>query len=158
MSYFEASSTVDVASNVLFDYLSDVERLPEYLPQVEHAHRLHEGPPPSEPYQLGEPGETGVEQVTVDLQPEGGPPIHGKAWIEVVQHGRKLRWGTGGTRDYHGELDVDFVADGTSLLTVRLYTEHTGGPDIEKELEESLATIKASAESRASRPREVPDA
>jgi hypothetical protein len=148
MADYEASKTVDVASNVLFDFLSDVERLPEYLPQVDQAHLLHEGPPPSEPYQLPEPSETGVEQVAVDVRPDDEHQVHEKAWIKVVQHGRKLRWGAPGEHDYHGELDVDFIADGTSRVTVRLHTEHAGGPDVERQLEETLATIKKTAESR----------
>jgi hypothetical protein len=158
MADYEASRTVDVASNVLFDYLSDVERLPEYLPQIDRAHLLHDEPPPSEPYQLPEPGETGVEHVEVDVHPEGGHPVHEEAWIKVVQHGRKLQWGAPGNHDYHGELDVDFIADGTSKVTVRLHTEHGGGPDVERQLEETLATIKAVAEHRPTRESGEPEA
>jgi len=79
---------------------------------------------------------------------EGGQEIHERGWIEVVEHGHKLRWGAAGPNQYHGELAVAFVADTTSLLTVRLHTEHTGGPDVERELEESLGLIKESAEHR----------
>lgn len=153
MGDYQASSTVDVASNVLFEYLSDVERLPEYLPQVNEAHRVPGGPPRVEPDQVGE---RTVEQVEVDLHQEGVRPVQESAWIEVVEDGRKLRWGAGGSHEYHGELEVDFVADGTSLLTVRLHTEHSGGPDVERELEESLRVIKASTEGRASQPRGEP--
>src|SRR4051812_49070230 len=37
MGDYESSTTVDVAANVLFDFLADVERLPEYLPQIRRA-------------------------------------------------------------------------------------------------------------------------
>ncbi|MFI7063082.1 SRPBCC family protein [Kribbella sp. NPDC050124] len=148
MADYEASRTVDVAWNVLFDYLSDVKRLPEYLPQIDQAHLLHIGPPPSEPYQYPEPGETGVEQVDVDVHPEGAAAVNEQAWIKVVQHGHKLQWGVPGAHHYRGELAVDFIADGTSRVTVRLHTDHAGGPDVERMLEESLATIKATTEGR----------
>lgn len=158
MADYEASSTVDVASNILFDYLSDVERLPEYLPQIDRAHLTHEAPPPSEPYQLPEPDETGVESVEVDVHPAGDRTLHEKAWIKVVQHGRKLQWGAPGAHDYHGELDVDFIADGTSRVTVRLHTEHEAGPDLDGVLEQTLATIKASAERWPARESGEPEA
>ncbi len=148
MGDYEASCTVDVAWNVLWDYLSDVKRLPEYLPNIEEAHRLPGAHPHVEPYQLGGPADTGIEPVDVDVHPDAGQEIHERGWIEVVEHGHKLRWGAAGPNQYHGELAVAFVADTTSLLTVRLHTEHTGGPDVERELEESLGLIKESAEHR----------
>jgi uncharacterized protein YndB with AHSA1/START domain len=135
MGDYEATGTVDVAANVLFEYLSDVERLPEYLPQLTEAHRV---------------GEDRVEVEAV-VDPEGEPrrTEHGEAWIEVVEDGRKLRWGAPGPHEYHGELDVDFVADGTSRLTVRLHTDHTEGPSVDEALRRTLAGIKTAAEHHA---------
>ena len=83
---------------------------------------------------------------------------HGEAWIDVVEDGRKLRWGAVGPHEYQGELDVDFVADGTSQLTVRLHTEHTDGPSVERALRETVAGIKERVEAEAARPRRTPGA
>ncbi len=51
-----------------------------------------------------------------------------------------------GDHDYHGELEVEFVADGTSRLAVRLDTEHDADPAIDEELERTLSAIKTSFE------------
>ena len=138
MGDYEASTTVDVDAKVLFDYLSDVERLPEYLPQMTEAHRSGEG----------------KVEVAAVIQPEGEPEreVSGEAWIEVVEDGKKLRWGAPGPHEYQGELDVDSVADGTSTLTVRLHTDHAEGPPIKEGLEHTLAGIKSTVEKKAPKP------
>jgi hypothetical protein len=144
MGDYQATGTVDVAANVLFEYLSDVERLPEYLPQLTEAHRK---------------GDDKVEVEAVVEDDSGRPRKEtGEAWLEVIEHGRKLRWGAPGPHDYHGELHVDFVADGTSQLTVRLHTEHTDGPSVEEALQRTVAGIRRRLEDQAARPRAVPDA
>lgn len=144
MGDYEASTTVNVAANVLFDYLADVERLPEYLPQMTEAHR------------------TGGDKVEVAavIQPEGEPEreVSGEAWLDVVEDGKKLRWGAPGPHEYHGELDVDFVADDTSTLTVRLHTDHAEGSSIEDGLQQTLAGIKSAIEEPAAKPSSEPSA
>jgi hypothetical protein len=54
-----------------------------------------------------------------------------------------------GEPGYHGELEVDFVADGTSRLTVRLDTRHPADPAIDDELRHALDGIKTSLEQAA---------
>lgn len=44
MADHEASTTVDVAANVLFDYLSDIEHLPDYLPWLTDVRRTEPRP------------------------------------------------------------------------------------------------------------------
>jgi hypothetical protein len=148
MGDYEASTTVDVASNVLFEYLSDVEHLPDYLPQLTAARPA------------GESAEGERVEVEAVIQPDGEAErkVAGEAWIEVLDDGKKLRWGAPGPHDYHGELDIDFVADGTSMLTVRLHTEHTDGPSVEAALQRTLSGIKSAAEEAAARPRSTPGA
>lgn len=141
MGDYEATTTIDVAANVLFDKLKDVERLPAYLPQLADAHRT---------------GADNVE-VTAELGPDGHRES-GQAWVEVVEDGRRVRWGTPGPRHYEGELDVDFVADGTCLLTVRLHTDRTDGPEVEEALHQTLAGIKRTIEAEASKPDDQPSA
>lgn len=144
MGDYEASTTVDVDAKVLFDYLSDVERLPEYLPQMTEAHSS---------------GGDKVEVAAV-IKPEGEPEreVSGEAWLEIVEDGKKLRWGAPGPHDYHGELAVDFVADGASTLTVRLHTDHAEGPSIEDGLRHTLAGIKTAVEKKAAKPTGGPSA
>ena len=162
MGDYEASTIVDVAPNVLFDYLSDVERLPEYLPRLTEAHRVDRRPAEAQGPEARMPGEPVHERVEVAavIDPEDGPEqeVRSEASIDIVEEGRKLRWAAPGPHDYHGELDVDFVADGTSKLTVRLHTEHTDGPPIDQALQRTLEGIKTSAEQPATRPRETPRA
>jgi hypothetical protein len=148
MGDYESSITVDVAANVLFDYLADVERLPEYLPQMTEAHRTGKS--------------AGGERVDVKavIHPDGEAEreVEGEAWIDVAEDGKKLRWGAPGPHEYHGELDVDFVADGTSMLTIRLHTDHTDGPSVEEALRRTLSGIKSSVEEIAAGPRSIPGA
>lgn len=134
MGDYEASTTVQVPADRLFAYLADVESLPDYLPQMTEAHRKADG-------------KVDVEAV---IHPEGGPErtVSGEAWIEVVEDGKKLRWGAPGPHDYHGELDIDAADDGNSLLTVRLHTDHAEGDQIDEGLEHTLAGIKAAVEAK----------
>jgi uncharacterized membrane protein len=78
MGDYEASTTVQVPADRLFAYLSDVESLPDYLPQMTGAHRKADG-------------KVDVEAV---IHPDGEPErtVSGEAWVEVVEDGRKLRW------------------------------------------------------------------
>ncbi|WP_328323733.1 SRPBCC family protein [Kribbella sp. NBC_00382] len=135
MGDYEASTTVGVSAEVLFGYLSEVEHLPDYLPQMTEAHRT----------------EGDQVEVAAVIQPEGGPKreVSGQAWIEVVEDGKKLQWGATGAHDYHGELDVDPATDGTSLLTVRLHTDHAEGASIDDGLQRTLAGIKSTIENQA---------
>lgn len=139
MTSHEAWTTVDVAPNILFDRLSDLDHLPEYLPQLTSLHRTTatpveaQGPEARRPHQAVHQE---IDVTTADERREG--------WIDVLAEDRILRWGTDGAHDYHGELIVDFVADGTSRLTVRLHTTETA--DVDEELDRTLATIKTAIE------------
>ncbi len=134
MGDYEASTTVNIDPDRLFDYLSDVENLPNYLPRLTEAHKTHDD----------------KVDVTAVIQPDGEPKreVEGEASMDVVEPGRKLRWASPGPNDYHGELDVDSAADGTSTLTVRLHTEHAEGDQIDRGLEEALNGIKSAVEQR----------
>lgn len=67
-----------------------------------------------------------------------------------------LRWGAAGRHEYEGELLVDFVADGTSKLTVCVHTTHD--VNVEVELEQTLAEIKSTLEQEAAGPPGEPKA
>jgi uncharacterized protein YndB with AHSA1/START domain len=149
MADHEASTMVDVAPNILFDYLSDIDHLPEYLPWLSDVHRTDSRPVEAQGLEARRPQQPVHEEVevTADL-PTGGSveTKPGEAWIEIVEENRRLRWGAAGGHDYHGELDVDFVADGTSRLTVRLHTTHSPDQAIDDYLHHALKTIKTTIE------------
>ncbi len=154
MGDYEATTVVDVAPNVLFDYLSDVERLPEYLPAMTEVHRLDAPSARSQGAEARKPGEAVHERVEVAAVEGDAQEVRSEAVIDIVEEGRKIRWSAPGPHDYHGELDIDFVSDGTAQLTVRLHTEHAEGPSIGEALERTLAGIKATVERPEKQPRE----
>lgn len=95
-----------------------------------------------------------VSQVEAVIQPDGQPEheVSGQAWVEVVEDGKKLRWGAPGPDDYDGELDVDFGADGTSKVMVRLHTDQAEGSSIDEGLQHTLAGLKSAVEQAAAKP------
>lgn len=133
MGDYEKSTTVNVEPQLLFSYLSDVQNLPHFLPQLTS---------------VTSAGDDRI-RVTAHINPPDGPErdVEGEAWVSVKQEGKTLAWGAPGPNDYRGELDVDPGDDqGTSRLTVRLHTERKEGPSIDSGLEETLVGIKTAAE------------
>jgi hypothetical protein len=135
----EAWTTIDVAPNIVFDRLSDLDHLPDYLPWLTDLHRTAARPAEAQGPEARRPHQAVHEEVDVTAGDS-----HQEAWIDVLEEDRILRWGAAEPDDYHGELLVDFVADGTSKLTVRLHTSH--GSDIDHELEETLTDLKSTIE------------
>ena len=133
MGDYERSITVNVAPDTLFDYISDIENLPAYLPRLTSARKLE--------------GDKVV--VTAQIAPEGEPEqeVESEAWMRVRTAGQRLEWGSTGPNDYHGELDVDAGdEDGTSTLTVRLTTLREEGSEIEQGLQEALDGVRDKVE------------
>ncbi len=133
MGDYESTTTVRIAPDQLFDYLSDVTNLPSYLPQITSAHPVGDG----------------KVEVSAHIDPPGQPErdVQGQAWVKVREAGRTLEWGAPGPNDYHGELDVDPASDGTSTLTLRLHTEHVNGPHLQQAVDETLEGVRRNLES-----------
>jgi hypothetical protein len=146
MAHHEASMTVDVAPNILFDYLADIQHLPEYLPRLTGVRRTAPTPADAQGMEARRPRQPVHHEVEVTADEPSGQTVRSEAWIDVVEENRTLRWGAPGETAYHGELEVEFVADGTSRLTVRLDTDHPHDPAIDDELTSTLDAIKASFE------------
>ncbi|HEY4569733.1 MAG TPA: SRPBCC family protein [Kribbella sp.] len=140
MGNHEAWTTVDVAPNIVYDRLSDLDRLPDFLPWMTELHRTSVRPAEAQGPEARRPHQAVHEEV--DVTSVGSGPQEG--WIDVLDEDRVLRWGSTGPHEYGGELQVDFVTDGTSKLTVRVHT--TQDRDVEAELGEALATIKSTLE------------
>ena len=139
MTSHQAWTTVDVAPNILFERLSDLDHLPDYLPWLTSLRRTESTPVEAQGPEARRPHQAVHEEV--DVTAGGG---HREGWIDVLDEDRILRWQIDGPHAYHGELAVDFVADGTSKLTVQLQT--TATTDIDRELEQALSDIKTSFE------------
>ncbi|MGY4770893.1 SRPBCC family protein [Kribbella sp. CWNU-51] len=150
MADHEASTTVEVAPNVLFDYLSDIEHLPDYLPWLTDVRRTEPRPAEAQGMEARLPLQPVHEVVEVTAEVPAGQgseqTVQNEAWIDIVEERRILRWGAPGGDDYHGELDVDFVADSTSRLTVRLHTTNPTDEAIEDQLHRALESIKTTIE------------
>jgi len=146
MAHHEVSTTMDVAPNILFDHLSDIQHLPDYLPRLTGLHPTAPAPPEAQGMEARQPMQPVHYEVEVTADEPSGQTVRSEAWIDVVEENRSLRWGAPGDHDYHGELDVEFVADGTSRLTIQLDTNHPATPAIDEELQHALNTIKTSLE------------
>jgi len=152
MGQYEAWTTVDVDPNVLFDRLSDLDRLPDLLPWMTELHRIAPRPVEAQGPEVRRPHQAVHEVVDV----AAGDLGHRDAWIDVLDEDRVLRWGAPGPHEYHGELLVDFVADETSKLTVRVHTNQAA--DVDEELEQALARIKSLIEQETHHPTGEPEA
>lgn len=146
MAHHEAVTTVDVAPNILFEYLSDIQQLPNYLPRLTGVHPTGAAPAEAQGMEARRPNQPVHHEVEVTADEPSGHTVHSEAWIDVVEENRTLRWGAPGDTGYHGELEVEFVADGTSRLTVRLDTDHPDDPAVDDELHRALDAIKTSLE------------
>jgi hypothetical protein len=143
MGNHQAWTTVDVAPNIVYDRLSDLDHLPEFLPWLTELHRITARPTEAQGPEARRPHQAVHEEVDVTAEDSS----RHEGWIDVLDEDRTLRWGTAGPHEYEGELLVDFVADGTSKLTVRVHTTHDA--DVETELEQTLAEIKSTLEHEA---------
>ncbi|MGZ0146075.1 SRPBCC family protein [Kribbella sp. WER1] len=139
MSDHVASITIDVAPNILFERLSDVDHLPAHLPWLTSLHRTAESPVTSQGPEARRPHQAIHEDVDVTV---GGG--HRAGWIDILEEDRTLRWGADGAHEYGGRLTVDFIADGTSKLTVSVHT--TAAAAVDDELEHTLTAIKTAVE------------
>ena len=133
MADYERTTTVDAPAEDLFEYLSKVENLPNYMDRMTSAHNL-----PGDEVEVEakvEPGDVGGGS-----DPGGEQTVAGEAWFTIDADNMTLAWGSEGPHDYHGELEV--TPDGAaSRVTVRLHTMHDA-EGIEDGIEQTLANIQ----------------
>lgn len=136
MGTFEQSIPVYVAPKRLFEYLADVDNLPEYMPRITDAHRVEGGE---------------KVDVTAEIDPGDGQErtVEGEAWLRVSERDRRLAWGAPGPHDYAGELEVQETASHESKLVVRLRTERGDADAVDAGLIEAVERIKELAENDA---------
>ena len=132
MTSYEHRASVDVPADDLFAFVAEPGNLPKYFPD------------------LTEVESTGGDGVHVEAE-VGGRHVEAEGWIRVDRATRTLSWGTPGEDDYHGELTVADEGAGRSGITITLHTEHVGGPDVQRALEEAMAVLthRATAETES---------
>ncbi|QFU89369.1 Polyketide cyclase / dehydrase and lipid transport [Amycolatopsis sp. YIM 10] len=132
MPTYDHTGTVDVPAADLFGYLAEPGNLPDFLPAMTEAHR------------------EGGGQVHVEAEVRG-EHVEGEAWLRVDETTRTLSWGAPGEGDYHGDLRVTETEPGTSEVTIRLHTERAGGEEIQRALEDAVATLSQRAAAKTDR-------
>ena len=126
----------------VFAFLADIRNMPAYLPTVRRVEPLAEG------------------DVAVAGEADGHA-YRDEGWLEVEGDARRMRWGSKGDADYHGELRVQ-GAGSRAVVEVRLHhapkgamarrmQERSGSVDhdMRKALERTLGSIKAACEGGA---------
>lgn len=133
MGDYQHAATVRTGAGSLYDYLTDVNHLPDYFEGMVSVESAGQG------------------AVHVVAQVEG-QRREGEAWFELDEQARTMRWGSEGDNQYHGELEVTDAGDGQSTVTVSLHTQRADGPGIRAGLEQTLANIKRQVEGRSTHP------
>src|SRR3978361_1419309 len=112
MADFLASTDVAAPADELFDYLSQVQNLPQYFERMTSV----------------TDNEDGTISVSADL---GDRVVEGEAWFEVDQDERALTWGSEGPNNYSGQLQVS--GNGSkATVEVTLHTERAGGAEVQE--------------------------
>jgi uncharacterized membrane protein len=132
MAEFEQRTVVDAPAERLFDYLKQVENLPEYFDRMEDA----------------EVTDDGVVHTSAHL-PEHAPGdsevVEGEAWFRVDEQEQRIEWGSEGPSDYHGWLAVT-GDDQRSEVEVHLSTSRTDDPAVNEGIRATLAHIRQQVE------------
>ncbi|MEJ3654019.1 SRPBCC family protein [Actinomycetes bacterium KLBMP 9759] len=125
MGDFRATTTVQAADGVLFDYLAQVQNLPDYFSRMTSA----------------EPGDD--QEVHTAAELPDGQKVEGDAWFRVDEDAHRIEWGSEGPNDYRGSLEVT-GGDTASEVEVRMHTTRvaSGDEQVQKGLDDTVATIK----------------
>jgi hypothetical protein len=121
MPEYEQTGMIMVEPDTLFEYLSDVTHLPDYLPVITEAQQ---------------PGPDQAE-VTADIH---GTEQHAQGWLRVDGLDRRMEWGTPDS-GYHGWLVVDDDdTEDRSIVTIHVTQSHES--DADDDLVEALDNIR----------------
>lgn len=123
MADYERSTSVSVAPEAAFEWLSDPANMPRYVATLTGAR----------------PAGAGLHVTAVV---DGRGHEEGDATFSADQSSRRVKWGRLG-HDYHGEIAV--AADGAgSQVTLRLHTRSgADAAQIERALDETIANIRS---------------
>lgn len=127
MAEYRSTTDVSAPADTVFDYLADVDNLPDYFAGMRSAEA------------------TGGEEVHTVAEGPHGETYEGEAWFRVDPDRRRLEWGSEGGSHYSGHLEVTPV-DGGARVEVAISTEHAEGDEVQQGLDETVATIKEQVE------------
>ncbi len=127
MPEYEESGSVDASPDAVFDYLSDVGNLTDYIPHMvlarEEGQRL---------------------RVAAEVQ---GRHEEGAAWFRPDADLRRIDWGGQDTAGYRGWLEVTAAGRG-SAVRIHLSTDQVSdAKEIQGSLSQALANIRNQVES-----------
>ena len=127
MAEYRSSTDVAAPVDTVFDYLADVDNLPDYFARMRSAER------------------TGDEEVHTVAEGPHGETYEAEAWFRVDPDRRRLEWGSEGESHCSGHLEVT-SDDGGARVEVAISTEHTGTEEVQQGLDATVATIKEKVE------------
>jgi uncharacterized protein YndB with AHSA1/START domain len=139
MSEFVAKIEIDAPADEVFAYVTDISRMPEYMPTLHKA--------------------TSAGDNRIRMQGEAdGHPYDAEGWFQTHELERTMLWGSDGQNRYTGHLEVMSQGE-SSILTVTLNFEASSGMDkdfqklmeqrksaIQEGLEHSVQSIKSCCE------------
>ncbi len=129
MADFHHTATVEASRDDLFDYLSRIENLPDYMARMTSVRH------------------TRGDEITVSATMNGSETT-GEAWLKIDADNRALHWGSEGPNDYHGELAVTGDA-ARSTVEVKIHTVRDVDPDtVEEGIAQTLDSIRTLVEAR----------
>lgn len=99
---FEQSTTVAAPADSIFDFISDVRNVPQYLPTVKSAQ-------PQQGERIRTQGQAGDRSYDSD------------GHFRVDKQARRLEWGSDGENDYRGWLEVHGKGDSQSQVKVHIH-------------------------------------
>ncbi len=134
MTEYTSTVEINVSAERLWAYLSDVENLPSYLPQMTAAHQTGDG----------------TVEVTAEIDPSDAPAqeVKGEAWFETESEGKTLTWGSDGPNNYRGQLDIDPRGENTCDVTVTINSERAQADDVQEGVQRTAEGIKRVAEDK----------
>lgn len=106
---FEQSITVAAPADGIFDFISDVKNVPQYLPTVNSAQ-------PQEGERIRTQGQAGDRSYDSD------------GHFRVDKQARRIEWGSDGENDYRGWLEVQ--GDSGSQSQVKVHIHYAPRPEI----------------------------
>jgi len=130
MNKFERAMAMEVDPDHVFDFVSDLRNLPQFLPTVHRAEKLD------------------GERIRIQGVSHGHP-YDGEGHFRLDRHHRKISWGANGDRGYSGWMAVK-QGDTTPLvseITMEIEFAQTpggaqGGETVLAEMEQALENIR----------------
>lgn len=105
---FEQSITIAATADGIFDFISDIRNVPQYLPTVKNAQ-------PQQGERIRTQGQVGDRSYDSD------------GHFRVDKQARRLEWGSDGENDYNGWIEVQ--GDGGSQSQIKVHIHYAPKPE-----------------------------